>query len=497
MKIRRAELRSDFSQPLLDEQTVQLSVAGWQRAKADARAFWSGGDPARLLAEALWVGDVLIGLLAAITAYYLREGVSQVPTGTFVMMLLAIGIATNVLYFSGAYAAPPDEGFASQMSRGFKAWCVALIVLMVIGYVTKTSAAYSRLWIVTWFGLALCGFAVLRALSIMQAKRWGRQGRLVSIVAIVEFSDGGGRELLGRLQTARPGRLHLLGLFSGMESDGQRKGVDDLVALSRLFRIDEVLIVVSGLEEVGLAAVLRKLGGIPTNVRIYPWAAERAFPVRDVGLFQQSPVLTIHRKPINGWGGIAKRVEDVVLASVFIVLLAPVMLLIALLVKFTSKGPVLFRQQRLGFNNNIIVVLKFRTMKHQSVPVHGVPQATRGDSRVTRIGRILRRLSLDELPQLINVIRGDMSLVGPRPHALAHNEQYVALIDDYLGRHRVQPGITGWAQVNGLRGETDTLEKMQRRVECDLDYIDNWSVLLDIRIMFVTAFSLLFDRNAY
>ena len=413
------------------------------------------------------------------------------------MMLLAIGIAINVLCFSGAYTAPPDEGFASHMGKGLKAWCVAFLVLMVIGYMTKTSAAYSRLWIATWFGLALCGFAVLRALSIMQAKRWGRQGRLVSVVAIVEFSNGGGRELLGRLQTARPGRFHLLGLFSGTEFDEQRKGVDDLVALSRLFRIDEVLVVVSGLEEVGLAAVLRKLGGIPTNVRIYPWAAELAFPVRDVGLFQQSPVLTIHRKPINGWGCIVKRVEDVVLASVFLVLLAPAMLLIALLVKFTSKGPVLFRQQRLGFNNNIIVVLKFRTMKHQSGPVRGVPQATRGDARVTRIGRVLRRLSLDELPQLINVIKGDMSLVGPRPHALAHNEQYAALIDDYLGRHRVQPGITGWAQINGLRGETDTLEKMQRRVECDLDYIDNWSVLLDIRIMFVTAFSLLFDRNAY
>ena len=211
----------------------------------------------------------------------------------------------------------------------------------------------------------------------------------------------------------------------------------------------------------------------------------------------QSPMLTIYRRPFTSWSRIVKRAEDMILGTAATVLLAPVMLLIAIAVKLDSPGPALFRQQRLGFNNNVITVFKFRTMKHRSAPETGVPQAQRGDPRVTRLGRILRRTSLDELPQLLNVLNGAMSLVGPRPHALAHNEQYAELIDDYLGRHRVQPGITGWAQVNGLRGETDTLDKMQRRVEFDLAYIDNWSVLMDLRIMVLTALSLVFDRDVY
>jgi putative colanic acid biosynthesis UDP-glucose lipid carrier transferase len=211
----------------------------------------------------------------------------------------------------------------------------------------------------------------------------------------------------------------------------------------------------------------------------------------------QSAVLTVYRRPFTSWNRVVKRAEDIVLGAIMAVLLAPVLLLVGIIVKLDSSGPALFRQQRLGFNNNVMVVYKFRTMKHEPAPEDCVPQAQRGDKRVTRVGRFLRRSSLDELPQLLNVLKGDMSLVGPRPHAVAHNHQYAALIDDYLGRHRVQPGITGWAQVNGFRGETDTLDKMQRRVELDLVYIDRWSVLMDLRIILLTALSLVFDRDVY
>jgi putative colanic acid biosynthesis UDP-glucose lipid carrier transferase len=178
-------------------------------------------------------------------------------------------------------------------------------------------------------------------------------------------------------------------------------------------------------------------------------------------------------------------------------LLIPILALIALAIKLDSPGPVFFRQRRYGFNNNAIVVWKFRTMKADMVRDDTVvPQATRNDPRVTRVGRFLRRTSLDELPQIFNVLRGEMSLVGPRPHAVAHNEQYAKIIDDYLSRHRVKPGITGWAQVNGLRGETDTPEKMRERVQFDLYYIDNWSFWLDLKIMALTPFAAI-NRNAY
>lgn len=480
--------------------TLPLAAQAWRQAKAGARASSSIADPLRLLTDGMWLADALVVLVAAAVANLLRQGLTPIPLEVFPTALLAAVLTVNAMYMSGAYGAALSEAFAAQVGKAVRAWSLVFAILMVLGYLTKTSEIYSRLWIVSWYGMALCGFASLRAWSISQTKRWRRQGRLARTVAVIELGEGGGgrgREFVRRLQTSNPGEFHLVGLFSAGRMDSQRNGIQALIALAQLFRIDEVLVVASGQDSAELPGILRKLGTIPTNVRICPWVAELGLPVRDVGLFMQNAVLTIYRRPFTGWGRIIKRAEDIILGTVATALLAPVMLLIAVAVKIDSTGPVLFRQQRLGFNNNVITVFKFRTMKHNAAPQAAVPQAQRGDPRVTRLGRILRRTSLDELPQLFNVLSGAMSLVGPRPHALAHNEQYAELIDDYLGRHRVQPGITGWAQVNGLRGETDTLDKMQRRVEFDLTYIDNWSVLMDLRIMVLTALSLVFDRDVY
>ncbi len=200
--------------------------------------------------------------------------------------------------------------------------------------------------------------------------------------------------------------------------------------------------------------------------------------------------------PYEGMSAILKRVEDVVLGVVFLAVSAPVMLAVAAGVKLTSPGPALFKQRRYGQDGKEFHVLKFRTMT-VSEDGAAVRQATQNDSRLTRIGGFLRRTSLDELPQFINVIRGDMSIVGPRPHAVAHNEQYKKLITKYMLRHKVKPGITGWAQVNGWRGETDTLDKMLRRVEHDLFYIQNWSLLFDIEIVLRTVFGSAVRKNAY
>jgi Undecaprenyl-phosphate glucose phosphotransferase len=199
---------------------------------------------------------------------------------------------------------------------------------------------------------------------------------------------------------------------------------------------------------------------------------------------------------LSGWNLVLKNAEDRLVGALLLLLGSPLLALIALAIKLDSRGPVFFRQRRYGFNNNAIVVWKFRTMRDQPEDETVVPQATRNDPRVTAMGRILRRTSLDELPQIFNVLRGEMSLVGPRPHAVAHNEQYATVIDDYLSRHRVKPGITGWAQVNGLRGETDTPEKMRQRVQHDLYYIDNWSFWFDLKILALTPFAAM-NRNAY
>ncbi len=477
---------------------LPLATQAWSQAKAGARAFSSGADPMRLLADGLWVADALTVLVAAAVANLAVQELVPTPFEIYSTVLLAAVLTVNAMQISGAYAGALNKGFATQVAKAVRAWSLVFAVLMVFGYLTKTAESYSRLWVVSWYVVALCGFAATRAWSVSQTRRWRRQGRLTRTVAVVELGgEGGGREIVRRLQASQPGEFHLVGLFANERSAVQRNGIQDLIALAQLFRIDEVLVTVSGQGGAELSGALRRLGTIPTNVRICPWVAELGLPVRDIGFFMQSAVLTIYRRPFTSWNRVVKRAEDIILGTIMTILLAPVLLLVALIVKLDSPGPALFRQQRLGFNNNVMVVYKFRTMKHERGPEDGVPQAQRGDKRVTRVGRFLRRSSLDELPQLLNVLKGDMSLVGPRPHAVAHNHQYAELIDDYLGRHRVQPGITGWAQVNGFRGETDTLEKMQRRVELDLIYIDKWSVLMDLRIIVLTALSLVFDRDVY
>ncbi|HWO10775.1 MAG TPA: exopolysaccharide biosynthesis polyprenyl glycosylphosphotransferase, partial [Polyangiaceae bacterium] len=214
------------------------------------------------------------------------------------------------------------------------------------------------------------------------------------------------------------------------------------------------------------------------------------------GTVADVPVVSIYDSPFDGAGGLVKRLEDIVLSSVILALIALPMLCIALAVKLTSKGPVLFVQRRYGLGGRPISVLKFRTM---TVTEDGpnIVQASREDTRVTRLGAFLRRHSLDELPQFFNVLSGSMSVVGPRPHAVAHNELYRSRIHGYMLRHKVKPGITGWAQVNGWRGETDTDEKMQRRIEHDLYYINNWTLRWDLKIVFLTVFGASVKQNAY
>jgi exopolysaccharide biosynthesis polyprenyl glycosylphosphotransferase len=212
------------------------------------------------------------------------------------------------------------------------------------------------------------------------------------------------------------------------------------------------------------------------------------------------PLIDLIDKPIGDWDVILKWLFDKGVAAAALLALAPLMALLALAIKLDSRGPVLFRQKRYGFNNELIEVLKFRSMYVDQTDANAGKLVTKGDPRVTRVGRVIRKTSLDELPQLINVLKGELSLVGPRPHALqakAADRLYHEVVDGYFARHRVKPGITGWAQINGWRGETDTSEKIQRRVEHDLYYIDNWSVFLDLYILLKTPFALLRGENAY
>jgi Undecaprenyl-phosphate glucose phosphotransferase len=252
--------------------------------------------------------------------------------------------------------------------------------------------------------------------------------------------------------------------------------------------------------ETRVLELLKKLWVLPIDIRLAADASRLKFAARTYSFAGTVPLIDIIDRPIADWSVLAKWLFDIGVGLMALVGLAPVMALVALAVKLDSKGPVLFRQKRYGFNNQLIEIYKFRSMFVDQSDANASRLVTKGDPRVTRVGRFIRKTSLDELPQLFNVIKGELSLVGPRPHALqakAADRLYQDVVDGYFARHRVKPGITGWAQINGWRGETDTEEKTHKRVEHDLYYIDNWSVLFDLYILLKTPIALLRGENAY
>src|SRR5262245_4046608 len=273
---------------------------------------------------------------------------------------------------------------------------------------------------------------------------------------------------------------------------------DYLPSYIRSNDVDDVVICLPWSADDQITAMMNKLRELPVNVYLGADLIGFRLPIRPAPAhFEELLLVELMGRPLAGWGGIQKAVLDYGLGFILTTLLFPMMILIAIAIRLESKGPALFRQQRYGFVNRIFEIYKFRTMKYKEVPEKKIVQATQNDPRLTGVGRLLRRLSLDELPQLFNVLNSEMSLVGPRPHAVEHNEEYARVIRGYFARHRVKPGMTGWAQVNGFRGETKTIEQMEARVQYDIYYVENWSLLFDLKILAMTAVICLTGRNAY
>jgi Undecaprenyl-phosphate glucose phosphotransferase len=277
--------------------------------------------------------------------------------------------------------------------------------------------------------------------------------------------------------------------------------VDDLVVFARRTRIDLVLFTLPISAENRILEMLKKLWVLPVDIRLAAHSNRLRFRPRAYSYVGNVPVLDMFDKPITDWDVVTKALFDKIVGTAALIVAAPLMLLTAIAIKLDSRGPVLFKQQRYGFNNELIEVYKFRSMYVDQCDATAKTLVTKGDPRVTRVGAFIRRTSLDELPQLLNVVfKGNLSLVGPRPHAVhakAAARLYDEAVDGYFARHRVKPGITGWAQINGWRGETDTQEKILRRVEHDLQYIENWSVLFDLTILARTPIALAKSENAY
>jgi Undecaprenyl-phosphate glucose phosphotransferase len=339
-------------------------------------------------------------------------------------------------------------------------------------------------------------------------RQWAREGRLVRRVVIV----GGGKEgesLVRALQSEADSDVRICGVFddrSGERSPPVVAGVpklgtvEDLVQFTRLTRVDLVLVSLPLTAEERVLQMVRKLWVLPLDVRLAAHMNRLRFRPRAYSYIGNVPVLDIFDKPIADWNMVVKTLFDRVVGLLILILLSPLMLVTAIAVKLDSPGPVFFRQRRFGFNNEIIEIFKFRSLYHEHADPHARQVVTKGDSRVTRVGHFIRKTSLDELPQLFNVLRGELSLVGPRPHAIeapTENRLWEEVVDSYFARHRVRPGLTGWAQINGWRGELDTPEKLEKRVECDLYYIENWSLGFDLYILMRTPFALMRSENAY
>ena len=426
----------------------------------------------------------------------------------YLAVSLAVGLLATVMFqTAGLYAITSLRSPVAQLSRLGLGWTSLFAMLVAAVFFFKAGTSFSRVWLVAWYATGAVSLAVSRTLIAGLVRGWMQQGRLMRR-AIVVGGGGDGEALLQRLE-AEDNDIRICGVFDdraegrvGNLVAGYPKlgSVAEIAEFVRSTRIDLVLVALPTRAEQRLLEVLRKVMELPVDIRLSSLAAKLRLAPRAYSYIGAIPFLDIADRPIANWSVVQKWVFDKVIAGLALVALSPVMLLTALAIKLDSKGPVLFKQKRYGFNNELIEVYKFRSMFTDRSDANAVKLVTKGDPRVTKIGRFIRKSSIDELPQLFNVLTGRLSLVGPRPHALqakAADKLYQDAVDGYFARHRVKPGLTGWAQINGWRGETDTEEKIRKRVEHDLYYIDHWSVALDLFILLKTPFALLKSENAY
>ncbi|MBI4643702.1 MAG: undecaprenyl-phosphate glucose phosphotransferase [Deltaproteobacteria bacterium] len=433
-----------------------------------------------------------------------------VVRGSSGYLILAIGTCiTTIVVFNAMELYQPWRGanLTRLVRRVFLSWMMIVGVLLTLGFLSKTSHYYSRAVLLLWLILTPFALVVFR-LIVYLSLRWARaQGRNTRTAVIGGAGDLGKRLAKNMKDTPWLG-MHLRGFFDDFWEEGEIAlqpgsksypvlgNLDSLADYVQAEKIDMVYLALPLRSENRIREVVNALQDTTASVYFVPDVFTFSLLQATITDLRGIPLISLWESPFYGINGWLKRVEDAILASLILLFVSPLMAAIALGVKFSSPGPVIFRQRRYGLDGEEIIIYKFRTMEVcQDGPE--IPQATQNDHRVTPLGRFLRRTSLDELPQFINVLQGTMSVVGPRPHAVAHNEFYRSRIPGYMLRHKVRPGITGWAQINGWRGETESLEKMEKRVEYDLDYLVRWSLGLDLKIIFLTTFRLFSDRQAY
>jgi Undecaprenyl-phosphate glucose phosphotransferase len=411
---------------------------------------------------------------------------------------------------SDIYEVQVFRGQLRQMTRMISSWAFVFLLFIGASFFAKLGGEVSRLWLSAFFAVGLAALVIERLCLRAMVRGWAREGRL-DRRTIVVGSDHNGEKLIEALNGQDDSDIDILGVFDDRNDSraletcaGSAKlgKVDDIIEFARRTRVDLVLFALPISAETRILEMLKKLWVLPVDIRLSAHTNKLRFRPRAYSYLGKVPTLDVFEAPITDWDLVMKWLFDHVVGAIILLLAAPLMGLVALAVRLDSPGPVLFRQKRFGFNNERIDVFKFRSLYHHQADPLASKVVTKNDPRVTRIGRFIRKTSLDELPQLFNVVfKNNLSLVGPRPHAVQgklQSQLFDEAVDGYFARHRVKPGITGWAQINGWRGEVDSEEKIQKRVEFDLYYIENWSVLFDFYILLKTPLALMTkNENAY
>jgi putative colanic acid biosynthesis UDP-glucose lipid carrier transferase len=384
------------------------------------------------------------------------------------------------------YGSSRLQSYGNIASKIFTTWAIVGLILILLAFATKSSSTFSRLTIGSWLIITPLLLVFERFCIYLILRRLRSQGGNSRSYAILGDKDSA-QQLLTRMDAL---------LWTGLSHFRNYEQLDELLKDVQGSNIDYVFLTYSGNQQEEIIQAVNALADSTASVYLAPNVFLSDLLGSQWITLGNMPMITINDHPFYGTHWLLKKLEDMLLGTLIFICILPLLFIIAIAVKLSSPGPALFKQRRYGLNGEVIQVLKFRTMITQDDgPV--VIQARKDDDRITPIGRFLRKTSLDELPQFINVLQGTMSIVGPRPHAVSHNEHYRKLINGYMLRHKVKPGITGWAQVNGLRGETDTLDKMKSRIDFDLFYINHWTIWLDLKIIYMTIINGFCGKTAY
>ncbi len=435
-------------------------------------------------------------------AYWLTFGGWAMPPQYINALLL--GLLLSIIVFSEAnlYRGWRGKNLNEELHAVLFSLGAVALLLTGIAFAIKLGGSFSRLWFGLWLILSASGLSLARIgirSTLCQLRAQGFNQRRVVIVGCGTLSE----RVVHAIDDAPSAGLKMLGSFfddddaCSVSPLPRLGGIQDVRGYVEEKSVDQVWLAMPLHAEGAIRKVLHDLRHSTADICFVPDIFGFNLLNHNVSEIAGVPVVNLTSSPMRGLNGVIKAVEDRLLALIILVLIMPLMLIIAAGVKLSSPGPVFFRQARHGWDGKPITVYKFRSMQVHQENSGKITQATRNDCRITPFGAFLRRTSLDELPQFINVLQGRMSIVGPRPHAIEHNEFYKDQVDRYMLRHKVKPGITGWAQVNGYRGETDTLYKMAKRVEYDLFYIENWSISFDLKIILLTLFRGFVNKNAY